>query len=88
MDQFVQGVPCEAAGVAKLGGGGQQGVADGHDGGRGNRMLKPLSPLVAPARDRSAWRSSAMVTAARKKSRHESDLGLEAGAPAVADGCA
>jgi len=40
--------------VAKLGHCREQGVADGHDGGRSDRLLQPLAALVAPACDERA----------------------------------
>lgn len=88
VDGFVQRVAGLSARVAKLGDGREQGVADGHDGGRGDRLLQPLAARFAPTCDECAVPEFGNGDAGKKEpvAGHETDLGLEAGATASADG--
>jgi len=77
-----------SAGVAKLGDGRQQRVTDGHDRGRGDRLLQPLAALISPTGDERAVAELGNGAGGEEDlvAGHETDLGHEAGAAASADG--
>ncbi len=88
MDRFMQRMSGLSAGVAKLGDGRQQGVTDGHDRGRGDRLLQPLAALISPTGDERAVAELGNGAGGEEDlvAGHETDLGLDAGAAASADG--
>ena len=77
-----------SAGVAKLGDGRQQGVADGHDRGRGDRLLQSLAALISPTGDERAVAELGNGAGGEEDlvAGHDADLGFEACAAASADG--
>jgi len=74
--------------MAKLRGGSQQSVTDRHDGGRSDRLLQPLATRLAPAGDECAVAEFRNGDGGEEDlvAGHETDLRLEAGASASADG--
>lgn len=77
-----------AAGATKLRCGGQEGIADRDNRGRCDRLLEPLAALLSPTGDEGAVAELSDGDGGEEDlvAGHETDLGLEAGASASADG--
>jgi len=88
VDRFVERIPVLAARMTKLSEGRQQRVAHRDDGGRGDRLLEPLSALVSPAGDEGAVAQLGDSDGGEEDlvAGHEPDLCFEAGPSASADG--
>ena len=87
VDRLVEGTPALAARMTKLSDSGQEGVTHRDDGGRGDRLLEPLSALISPASDEGAVAQLGDGDGGEEDlvAGHETNLGFEAGASASAD---
>lgn len=86
--RFVERMSDLSAGMTKLRCGRQQGIADRNDRGRFDRLRQPLAALVFPAGDERAVAKLGDGDGSEEDlvAGHETDLALEAGPSASADG--